>query len=69
MALSIEKVLAHATLIGTVEGVMFYEHPVYGDEAGMLAIYRNKMVATDWFDLPEPDDMMGGPEDFMRIYR
>lgn len=67
MALSLERVLAGATKIGTVCTIDFYEHPVHGDEAGLVAIRGLIMVQTDWYDLPEPDDIED-PDEFLQLY-
>lgn len=57
------------THIGNVMGIDFYEHPTYGGDTGMVACYKEEAVCTDWFDLPEPYDIVGGPDNFMGIYR
>ena len=42
------------TLIGTVAGVKFYEHPVYGDEHPLLAITKEgKLKHTGCYELPQ----------------
>jgi len=58
--LSATKVLAaNPTLIGTVLGIHFYEHPSYGDEVGMIAIDLSGVAyQTDWYDLPNDCDLI-----------
>lgn len=58
--LSATKVLAaNPTLIGTVLGIRFYEHPTHGDEAGLIVIDLNgNAYQTDWYDLPRDCDLI-----------
>ena len=53
------KLLAkNPTLIGVVAEFSFYEHPTYGDEAGLIAVTTDPDTKekyawqTDLFDLP-----------------
>lgn len=57
--LNTAKVMAHnPTLIGTVLGVKFYEHPTRGDEAGLIAVdLQGQAWLTDWYDLPRDCDL------------
>lgn len=58
----------NATLIGIVDGINFYEDPIHGDETGMWAVLNGEAVKTDWFDLPEQEDVE--PRNaFMNTYR
>jgi hypothetical protein len=65
-----------ATLIGTVAGITFYEDPDYGDDTGLWAVYKSEAQPTDWFHLPEMEEIID-PEDnpdacaeaFMACYR
>lgn len=46
------------TLIGTVAGVRFYEHPIDGDESPLLAVMPDGRLAdTGEYDLPEADQV------------
>lgn len=58
--LNATKVLAaKPTLIGTVLGVRFYEHPTRGDEVGTVAIDLNGNAwQTDFYDLPHDDELI-----------
>jgi len=58
--LSAAKVLAaNPTLIGTVLGIRFYEHPSLGDETGLIVIDLNGVAyQTDWYDLPRDVDLV-----------
>lgn len=48
-----KKFLAQApTLIGQIAGCKFYEHPVYGDESPMVAIFNGKKWTSPFYDLP-----------------
>lgn len=41
------------TLIGTVLGVQFFEHPTYGDESPLLAMNKSGLlVDTGYYELP-----------------
>lgn len=53
-----KRVAEVATLIGTVAGVPFYEHPEHGDEAPLLYITRDGRVKlSDWWELPAYDEL------------
>jgi hypothetical protein len=43
------------TLIGTVSGIEYYEHPRYGDEYPLIAYDRelNLMGLSNFWELPE----------------
>lgn len=48
----------HATLIGTVSGIRFYEHPYLGDEAPLIAVLPDgTMGDTDFWELPSIDEV------------
>lgn len=40
------------THIGTVLGSRFFEHPEYGDEAPLLVIAGDRVVCSDFYELP-----------------
>ena len=54
-SLSLEMVLAKAAKIGTKPGCTFFEHPIHGDEAGLLLIMSDVVYQTDFHDLPDFD--------------
>jgi len=54
--LNIHNLASRATLIGTLHGIAFYEHPLYGDEAGLIASSGGVHIQTDWGDLPDEDE-------------
>ena len=58
----------NATVLDTVQGVTFYEDPRYGGDTGMWAEYKSEAVKTDYYDVPDADEM-GDPEDFIDCYR
>ncbi len=68
MALSATKVAERASLIDTVLGVAFYEHPTFGDEVGLIAVYRGRAVQTDCYDVPAAEDMEDGAAAFVDCY-
>ncbi|MBU8902240.1 MAG: hypothetical protein KOO69_05840 [Victivallales bacterium] len=41
--------------IGTVNGVTYYEHPVYGDEAPLIINKAGFWYYSDELELPEAD--------------
>lgn len=43
----------YADFIGEELGIRFYEDPRYGDEAGLWAVYKNRIVPTDYMELPD----------------
>ena len=58
--LNLAKVMArNPTLIGVVSGIRFYEHPIYGDEAGLIAVQDGVAYQTCWFDLPDWNELIG----------
>lgn len=58
------------TQLGEVCSIRFYEHPIHGDEIGMIAFYRGVYYQTDWYDLPDVNAVMedGSPVVFLSIY-
>ncbi len=46
-------------LIGSSCGgkIEWYEHPIYGDEAGLLALYEGQLYTTDHYDIPDEDEL------------
>lgn len=40
------------TLIGTVAGISFYEHPTYGDEHPLIYKRGGEWLSSDWYELP-----------------
>lgn len=48
-----KRLVTEATYIGAVDGVPFYEHPVYGDESPLLYInHEGKVKLSDHYELP-----------------
>lgn len=43
--------------VGKVFDVTFYEHPVYGEDVGLVAVWNCSVFQTDFFDLPDFDDV------------
>lgn len=41
------------TLIGIVNGVRFYEHPIYGDESTLIASKGDMFGISDFWELPD----------------
>ena len=41
------------TLVGTVNGVRFYEHPVYGDEAPLVMVTETRCGLTDFWEMSD----------------
>lgn len=51
--------LAHnPTLIGTVNGDSFYEHPLKGDDAPLVIVsyHGNVCYNTEWWELPSSEE-------------
>ncbi len=47
------------TLIGSVLGHYFYEHPVHGDESPLVMIKPNgDLLVSDWYELPTLTEML-----------
>ena len=47
-----------ATLVGSVAGCPFYEHPTQGDESPLLYITKDGRVKlSDFWDLPSYDEL------------
>lgn len=53
-----EFLAAKPTLICTVAGVRFYEHPVYGDEYPLVAIVGGKKKTTSFLEVPTLDEVL-----------
>lgn len=52
------KTMAHnPTLVGVVAGIRFYEHPLRGDEAPLVADTGTEFGLTDFWDLPTLEDL------------
>lgn len=52
--------VATATLIGTVNGIPFYESPTMGEDAPLLFINEEgKVKRSDFWELPTLDIMTG----------
>ena len=52
------RLVAEATLIGTVCGVPFYESPKYGDEIPLLYINKaGQSKMSDFWELPSFDEL------------
>lgn len=51
----------HPTLIGTVAGISFYEHPEYGDEMSLCVIVPDGrfLESSGFCDLPDGLAVMG----------
>jgi len=49
---------ANPTLIGVVNGIRFYEHPTCGDEVPLVAVSDDFCGLTDFWDLPEFEDLV-----------
>ena len=46
------------TLIGSVAGSKFYEHPTGGDESPLIEITpQGTIILTGWWDLPTVDEL------------
>lgn len=53
-----KRVAKEATLIGSVCGVPFYEHPVHGDESPLLYITKDGRVKlSDFWEMPTVDEL------------
>lgn len=53
------RLAREATLIGTVCGVPFYEHPLHGDESPLLYIdAQGKARVSDFWELPAIEEMV-----------
>lgn len=46
------------TPIGTIAGRRFYEHPIHGDEAGVLMEYAGKFFQLDYYEVPDKYEVM-----------
>lgn len=47
------------TIIGTscAGKIVWYEHPIYGDNVGMLAFYEGRIYSTDIHEVPSDDEL------------
>ena len=57
-----EKLMAsNPHLFATVNGFKFYEHPIHGDESPLMMMQPNGELIefSDWFDIPDPDELEG----------
>ena len=45
------------TLVGSVAGVSFYEHPIYGDDVALIAVKGEKCGYSHWYDLPTLEEI------------
>tara|TARA_R110002012_G_scaffold63756_3_gene167685 strand:+ start:5046 stop:5234 length:189 start_codon:yes stop_codon:yes gene_type:complete len=57
-----EKLMAsNPHLFATVKGYNFYEHPIHGDESPLMMMQPNGELIefSDWFDIPDPDELEG----------
>jgi len=43
---------ANPDYIGTVGGIRFHEHPIFGDEAPLIAKIEGRWVKTCFYELP-----------------
>ena len=48
------------TVMGVTHIGTWYEHPIYGDESGMLVVPTgsNKIYLTYWRDIPTDDELL-----------
>ena len=40
-------------LVGTVNGVRFYEYPVYGDQAPLVMVSKTRCGLTDFWEMSD----------------
>lgn len=53
-----KRIAKEGTLIGSVCGVPFYEHPVYGDEVPLLYITKDgRAKLSDFYEVPTVDEL------------
>lgn len=45
--------------LGTVAGIKFYEHPIYGDESPIIADTGTEFGVTDFWEVPTLDEIFG----------
>lgn len=58
---------AKATFIDEVSGISFFEDPQYGDETGLWAVYKGRVTATDYFSVPDAEEIED-PAEFFECY-
>lgn len=56
-----------ADFIGESLGIRFYEDPFYGDETGLWAVFRGRVAPTDYFEVPDADEI-DNASDFFECY-
>lgn len=54
---SAAELAAGATLISTVMGFRFYEHPIHGDETTMLAVREGSVFDTPFWETPTVEEL------------
>lgn len=47
-----------STLIGVVMGIQFWEDPIHGDEAPLLAKIGGKWTRSYWYELPTMEEAL-----------
>jgi len=53
-----DKFLAsNPTLIARSTFIDFYEDPIHGDEAGLVAVFDSQCRVTDLYDIPDQDEI------------
>lgn len=57
-----------ALKIDKVSGIEFYECPIWGDEAGLWAVFKGEVFSTDYFHAPDEDEI-GDPQEFADCYQ
>jgi len=54
-----DEVMRHnPTLIGVIMGVRFYECPIHGDEAPLIAVTDTQCGYTDYYDMPNSGEFI-----------
>jgi hypothetical protein len=59
--------MLEAEFIEECAGIRFYEDPFYGDDTGLWAVHANVAVGTDYFEVPDAEEI-GDPAEFMECY-
>lgn len=54
------------TKIGQISDVTFYEHPIHGKDAGLVAVWNMCAFQTDFYDLPDLIAVESLKNDFVR---
>lgn len=49
------------TRLGEAGLWVFYEHPLYGDEAPIVAERGGVLFKTDWWEVPTPEEVADSP--------